>query len=163
MALTSLAQPTRPTAAELHEALRDAGFTQTEAAKLFGVSRQTIGSWVRSTWYRAYVDDIARAAFVELKSKAREDLELARNTLRELMTDDRIDDKGRPVIAGEAKRSAAATLIGVHERLAPLGAPAADTQPGEGAKALDIIRQAKAAAEARREATGAPKPVESNV
>jgi transcriptional regulator with XRE-family HTH domain len=154
---------TRPSPAALHEALHEAGLTVTEVAALFGVSRQTVHAWKRRREYQDFVALLARDAFTDLKSKARADLELAHGVLLELATDRRTDDAGKPVTPAGVRRESARDLIQLHERLSPLVAEQGASDTDAATKALEAIRTAKAAAEARRAAQGAPKAVETNV
>lgn len=153
----------RPTPAQLHEALNDAGLTVAEAAALFGVSTTSVYAWKRRPEYLEFVAQLARDAFVDLRAKARADLALAHAVLLELATDTRLDAAGKAVTPAGVRRESARDLIALHERLTPLTTEQGISDTDAAAKALDAIRTAKAAAEARRAAQGVPRAVESNV
>jgi hypothetical protein len=155
----------RPAPEELHEAI-EARYTLAQIGELFGVSRSTVSAWKSSAWYRAHVDALAREAFLELKARTRDDLDLARKVLREVADDTRLDNAGKAVTAAGDRRGAATDLIRLHERLTPLTAATAGATEGDGAKALEAIRAAKDAADARVAAgrpLDAPTPVETGV
>jgi hypothetical protein len=153
----------RPTPAELYDALMSAGLTTAEVAQLYGVTVQSVYGWKRRREYLDFVAALARDAFTDLKSKARADLELAHGVLLELATDRRIDNAGKPCTPAGVRRESARDLIQLHERLSPLMDPTTSQADDVGSKALEAIRTAKLAAEARRAALNVPKAVESNV
>lgn len=158
----------RPTPAELYEALHVAKLSVTETAALFGVSRATLHAWKRRPEFVAFCEQIAQDLYADVRAQLRaaaaSDTTLALTTLRGLCLDERQDHAGKPVTPATAKVAAARELLGVHERVAPVVAPAAeDSAADESARALAAIREAKLAADARRAAQGAPAPVETNV
>lgn len=163
-----LHEGSRPSPLELYEALYVAKLTMVEAATLFGVSRQTVTTWKRKPEFVALCEQIAADLYADVRAQLRaaaaSDTTLALTTLRGLCLDERQDHAGKPVTPAAAKVAAARELLGVHERVAPVVAPAAeDSAADESARALAAIREAKLAADARRAAQGAPVPVESNV
>lgn len=158
----------RPTPAELYDALHVAKLTVTDAAALFGVSRATLHAWKRRPEFVAFCEQIAADLYADVRAQLRAaastDTTLALATLRGLCTDERQDHAGKPVTPATAKVAAARELLGVHERVAPVAPAAAESTTGdESTRALAAIREAKLAADARRAAQGAPVPVESNV